>query len=119
MITIYDYEWAGDDDGPTWAPFEAAVLEIAEGTLTRECGGDVARAVEGGHAEHTGGYVVAAPSDVPQGVRVYGDAAKEARGWIASILGDPDTLALWADERRIDIMEAESILAAALPEGGC
>lgn len=115
MIIIYDYEWAGDDDGSTWAPFEAAVMEIGAESLKEDCDGSIIKAIEEGWAEHTGEYEVAPPSEVPRGVRVYGDATEVAKEMCASILGDTHTLQEWAEERRIDIAEAERLLGSWRP----
>lgn len=110
MITIYDYEWADDNDYGIWAPFEAAVLTIDEQTFHTVCRGDVHQAVEEGHTEHTGGYAVARPSEIPSDVYVYGNATEVTQSMTQAILGCPYTLADWAGERRITIDEARTIL---------
>ena len=115
IITIYDYEWAADDDYSVWAPFEASVLTIDAATFNGECRGSVQEAVEGGHAEPSGEYEVAKPLEVPQDVLVYGDANKVTKHMCEAILGCDITLEQWADERGIEVAEATTMLSNVKP----
>ena len=107
-ITIYNYEWADDNDYSIWSPYEASVLTMDKETFYEDCRGDVTIALEDHYDQisHTGEYEVATLDEVPKDVHVYGDPQKITKDMTTAILGCPDTLESWAKERRISINEA-------------